>query len=103
MEVVEGPLELTGSFKGLSATEGDDFAHAMALDGTCIPIYLKLFDSEHDGLTMLTDWRTLTAADPGLTPDPANSQYDVGLRPGTDRAAYTRALNERRRCKPAGS
>ena len=29
-----------------------------------------MFDQQHDGLTMLTDWRTLTAADPGLTPDP---------------------------------
>ena len=51
-----------------------------------------MFDQEHDGLTMLTDWRTLTAADPGLTPDPLNAQYDVGLRPGTDPTAYVQAL-----------
>ena len=51
-----------------------------------------MFDQEHDGLTMLTDWRTLTAADPGLTPDPLNAQYDVGLRPGTDPTAYVHAL-----------
>lgn len=52
----------------------------------------EVFDQEHDGLTMLTDWRTLAAADPGLTPDPMNTQYDVGLRPGTDPTAYVRAL-----------
>jgi putative ABC transport system permease protein len=52
----------------------------------------EVFDSHHDGLTMLTDWRTLTAADPGLTPDLSNAQYDVGLRPGTDPTAYVQAL-----------
>ena len=52
----------------------------------------EVFDDQHDGLTMLTDWRTLTTANPSLIPDPSNAQYDVGLRPGTDRAAYVRAL-----------
>lgn len=62
--------------------------------GRAIPVRIvgEVFDSEHDGLTMLTDWRTLTAADPGLAPDPMNGQYDVGLRPGTDPTAYVRAL-----------
>jgi putative ABC transport system permease protein len=41
---------------------------------------------------MLTDWRTLTAADPGLTPDPMNAQWDIGLRPGTDPITYVHAL-----------
>jgi putative ABC transport system permease protein len=41
---------------------------------------------------MPTDWRTLTATDPRLTLDPSNAQYDVGLRPGTDPAAYVQAL-----------
>ena len=52
----------------------------------------EVFDQAHNGLTMLTDWRTLTAADPGLTPDSMNAQYDVGLRPGTDPTAYVRAI-----------
>src|SRR5579859_6901472 len=54
--------------------------------GHTIPVRLvgEVFDSHDEGLTMLTDWRTLAAADPGLTPDPLNAQYDVGLRPGTD-------------------
>ena len=64
------------------------------LGGHAIPVRIvgEVFDQEHNGLTMLTDWRTLTAADPGLTPDPSNAQYDVGLRPGTDPRAYVRAL-----------
>jgi putative ABC transport system permease protein len=62
--------------------------------GQAVPVRIvgEVFDSEHDGLTMLTDWRTLVAADPGLTPDPTNAQYDVGLRPGTDPTAYVQAL-----------
>jgi putative ABC transport system permease protein len=34
----------------------------------------EVFYSHHNSLTMLTDWRTLTAADPGWTPDPFNAQ-----------------------------
>ena len=62
--------------------------------GRPVPVRIvgEVFDQEHDGLTMLTDWRTLTAADPGLTPDPLNAQYDVGLRPGTNPRAYVHAL-----------
>jgi len=62
--------------------------------GHAVPVRLvgEVFIQNHDGLTMLTDWRTLTAANPGLTPDPSNAQYDVGLRPGTDPDAYVRAL-----------
>ena len=62
--------------------------------GRTIPVRIvgEVFDQQHNGLTMLTDWRTLTAADPGLTPDSMNAQYDVGLRPGTDPTAYVRAI-----------
>jgi putative ABC transport system permease protein len=61
---------------------------------TRVRIVGEVFDSEHDGLTMLTDWRTLAAASPGLRPDPLNAQYDVGLRPGTDPTAFGRALGQ---------
>ncbi|MBV9603503.1 MAG: ABC transporter permease [Solirubrobacterales bacterium] len=62
--------------------------------GRTVPVRIvgEVFYQDHDGMTMLTDWRTLTAADPGLRPDPLNFQYDVGLRPGTDPTAYVRAL-----------
>jgi putative ABC transport system permease protein len=64
------------------------------LGGRPIPVRVvgEVFDSHNDSLTMLTDWRTLAAADPGLTPDLSNAQYDVGLRPGTDPKAYVRAI-----------
>jgi putative ABC transport system permease protein len=77
----------------LHATVGDTVT-ITGLGGRAIPVRIvgEVFDSEHEGLTMLTDWRTLTAADPGLTPDPSNAQYDVGLRAGTDPTAYGRAL-----------
>jgi putative ABC transport system permease protein len=63
--------------------------------GRAIPVRIvgEVFDHENDGLTMLTDWQTLTAADPGLTPNPMNAQYDVGLRPGTDPTTYANALS----------
>ena len=69
----------------LHATIGDTVT-ITGPGGRAIPVRIvgEVFDQEHDGLTMLTDWRTLAAVDPGLAPDPVNAQYDVGLRPGTD-------------------
>ena len=62
--------------------------------GRAIPVRIvgEVFDKDNDGLTMLTDSRTLTSVDPGVNPDPSNSQYDVGLQPGTDPNAYVQAL-----------
>ena len=62
--------------------------------GRAIPVRIvgEVFDGHNDSLTMLTDWRTLTATDPGLTPNPMNVQYDVGLRSGTEPTAYVRTL-----------
>jgi putative ABC transport system permease protein len=62
--------------------------------GREIPVRIvgEVFTHNDNGLTMLTDWRTLTAADPGLTPNPATSEYDVGLRPGTHPVTYAHAL-----------
>jgi putative ABC transport system permease protein len=77
----------------LHASVGDTVT-ITGVGGRAVPVRIvgEVFDSQHNGLTMLTDWRTLTAADPGLTPDPINAQYDVGLRPGTDPKAYVEAL-----------
>ena len=40
--------------------------------GRAVPVRIvgEVFDQEHQSLSMLTDWHTLTAADPGVTPDP---------------------------------
>ena len=48
----------------------------------------EVFDTDNGGLAMLTDWRTLAAANRGLTAD----VYDVALRPGTSPEAYVHAL-----------
>lgn len=48
----------------------------------------EVFDTDNRGLVMLTDWRTLAAADRGLTSD----MYDVALRRGTSPRAYVQAL-----------
>ncbi len=77
----------------LHAAVGDTVT-ITGIGGRAIPVRIvgEVFDGHNDGLTMLTDWRTLAATDPGLTPDPLNAQYDVGLRPGTDPNAYVQAL-----------
>jgi putative ABC transport system permease protein len=77
----------------LHATVGDSVRITGPGGGT-IPVRIvgEAFDNQHDGLTMLTDWRTVKATDPGLTPDLFNAQWDIGLRPGTDPAAYVREL-----------
>jgi len=58
--------------------------------GQQIPVRItgEVFDTSNRGLAMLTDLRTLAAADPSLTP----TTYDVGLRPGTDPRTYAAAL-----------
>jgi putative ABC transport system permease protein len=80
----------------LRATVGDTVT-ITGSGGREIPVRIvgEVFYSHNNSLTMLTDWRTLTDADPGLTPDPMNAQYDVGLRPGTDPAAYVQAVGAR--------
>ena len=62
--------------------------------GSAIPVRVvgEVFSQQHEGLTIFTDWRTLTASNRALTPDPVNSQYDVGLQPGTNPTAYGRVL-----------
>jgi putative ABC transport system permease protein len=77
----------------LHLTLGDTFK-IIGSHGREIPVRVvgEVFTHNDNGLTVLTDWRTLTGADPGLTPNPASSEYDVGLRPGTDPITYVRAL-----------
>jgi putative ABC transport system permease protein len=52
----------------------------------------EVFDSDNNGLAMITDWATLAAADPSLAQP---TQYDIGLRPGTSVAAYAASLGSR--------
>jgi putative ABC transport system permease protein len=85
VDVPTGFLTATGKSVGDSVT--------FLLDGHQIraAIVGEIFDTSNRGISMITGWQTITAADPTLTPD----QYDVGLRSGTDAAAYTQALGQR--------
>jgi putative ABC transport system permease protein len=58
-----------------------------------IPVKIvgQVFDTDNNGIAMITDWQTLAKAGPGQAPD----QYDVALRPGTSPTAYLRALGRR--------
>jgi putative ABC transport system permease protein len=62
----------------------------LLVNGKQVPVRIvgQAFDTRNDGLTVLTDWRTLASAEPGLAPD----TYDVGLRSGTSVTAYVRSL-----------
>jgi putative ABC transport system permease protein len=61
--------------------------------GRLVPVKIvgQVFDTDNNGVVMITGWQTLTQADPGATP----SQYDVGLRPGVSATSYVRALHLR--------
>ena len=69
---------------------GDDVTFSFGGRQVIARIVGEVFDSDNNGLSMITDWQTLAHADPALAqPD----QYDVGLRPGTSAPAYVQALS----------
>jgi putative ABC transport system permease protein len=75
-------LTVTGKAVGDTVTFSDGGTQVTAR------IVGEVFDTDNGGLVMLTDWRTLAAADRRLTFD----MYDVALRPGTSPDAYVQAL-----------
>ena len=75
-------LSVTGKAVGDTVTFSDGGAQVTAR------IVGEVFDTDNGGLVMLTDWRTLAAADRRLTFD----TYNVALRPGTSPDAYVQAL-----------
>jgi putative ABC transport system permease protein len=84
--VPTGFLNVTGKSVGDTVT--------MTFGGKQIPVKIvgEVFSSQDRGVSMITDWRTVASADPGLAqPD----HYDVGLRPGTSTAAYAQGLGNR--------
>ena len=85
VDVPTGFLTATGKSVGETVT--------FLLDGRRLraTIVGQIFDTRNRGVSMITDWRTIAAVDPALTPD----RYDVGVRSGTDEAAYTQALSQR--------
>jgi putative ABC transport system permease protein len=59
--------------------------------GRQVPVKIvgQVFDTDNNGVVMITGWQTLARAVPGATP----GQYDVGLRPGVSARSYVRALH----------
>ncbi len=89
-----GPGEVvvpTGLLTATGKSVGD--AIVFVFDGHQVHVRItgEVFDTHNRGINMISGWSTLAAADPALTPD----QYDVGVRPGTDQAAYAQRLSQK--------
>jgi putative ABC transport system permease protein len=84
-DVATGFLTATGKTVGDTATLSAGGAQVQ------VRIVGEVFDTQNSGLDIITDWQTLAAAYPGLTPD----QYDVALRPGTSADAYVQSVSAR--------
>jgi putative ABC transport system permease protein len=69
---------------------GDDVTFSFGGRQLTARIVGEVFDSDNNGLSMITGWQTLANADPALAqPD----QYDIGVRPGTSVPQYVQALS----------
>ncbi len=81
----------TGFLTATGKAVGDTIE--MDVNGRPIPVRIvgQVFDTDNDGVDLLTSWRTVAAAEPGQAP----TQYDIELRPGTSADAYARALGTR--------
>jgi putative ABC transport system permease protein len=85
VDVAARLLTLTRSAVGTTVT--------LKFHGQQLPVRIagEIFDTQGNGLTIITGWRTLAAVDPGMVPD----QYDVGVAPATRVGPYARALQVR--------
>jgi putative ABC transport system permease protein len=82
VEVSAAFLTLTGDSVGDNITLINGSRHVTAR------IVGEIFSGDQ---RLISDWQTLTAIDPHAAPN----QYDVGLRPGTNEAAYIAALSQK--------
>jgi putative ABC transport system permease protein len=81
----------TGFLNDTGKSVGDTVTISSGSRLVPVKIVGQVFDTNNNGLAMITDWRTLGRAEPGQAP----AMYDVALRPGTSAAAYTQALQQR--------
>jgi putative ABC transport system permease protein len=81
----------TGFLTATGKTVGDKVTLDFGTRQVTARIVGQVFDTDNNGLAMITGWRTLAGADRGLGVD----QYDIQLRPGTSAAAYAHALGSR--------
>jgi putative ABC transport system permease protein len=70
---------------------GDSLAIRFGSATLVVRIVGEVFSSQNNGLSMITDWRTLGRAGSRLL-QPA--QWDIGLRPGTSAPAYVQSLGQ---------
>jgi putative ABC transport system permease protein len=79
----------TGFLNDTGKSVGDTVT--LVSGGRRVPVKIvgQVFDTDNNGVAMITDWQTLARAVPGVTP----SQYDVALRPGVSATSYVRALH----------
>jgi putative ABC transport system permease protein len=65
----------------------------IASGGRLVPVKIvgEAFDTDNNGLAMITDWQTLARAMSVVTP----GMYDVAVRPGVSPGAYAQALQQR--------
>jgi putative ABC transport system permease protein len=56
-----------------------------------VKIVGQVFDTDNNGIALITDWRTLAQTEAGPMP----GRYDVALRPGTSAVRYAQALGRR--------
>lgn len=86
-----GPGQADVPLGFLTATRtkvGDTVPIILAGQRILVQIVGEVFDTDNDGLTMLTSLQTLARADPGLAPD----MYAIGVRLGTNPFAYSHEI-----------
>jgi putative ABC transport system permease protein len=81
----------TGFLTDTGKTVGDTITMTFGSKQVTARIVGQVFDTDNNGLAILTGWQTLAGAGHGLAVD----QYDIGLRPGTSAAAYAQALGSK--------
>jgi putative ABC transport system permease protein len=87
-----GPEQAVVPTRFLTAT-GDTIGDTLTLakDGRQVSLRItgEALDTSEHGMKILTDLSSLNGLDPGLQPQ----QFNIQLKPGTDRASYIDALN----------
>ncbi len=85
IDVASGVLRVTGKSVGDTLT--------LYLNGRQIQARIvgSILDTTNNGISMISDWRTLATVDSDLAPN----QYDIQLRPGASVMAYTQAMSDK--------
>jgi putative ABC transport system permease protein len=81
----------TGFLTDTGKTVGDTITMTFGSKQVTARIVGQVFDTDNNGLAIITGWQTLAGTDHSLTVD----QYDIGLRPGTSAGAYVQALGNK--------